>query len=727
MRLLSALGLLLCAQAHAVLTVTMIPFDDACGNGTGWINAMVSGGLPPYNFLWAPAPSYGQGTNLAGGLAAGTYTLTVTDSNADVVVGTATINTIGTLLPTTLSGGISSCDGLCNGSGGLSMNGFAWGGAGPLSASMAPGGSATVTANGVWVSGLCPATTYSCTVTDANGCSSVFNNITPTDYATPVLLNQTITGSCAGGSTGSIVLDYDQVGAAGALDMWGNWQPYLVVGTQVFLNNLAPGQYSVTAYPAVGGGGMPLQVCGVSTTFTVPVSPNPCGSLDGTVYVDLNSDCVQDVSDVPYPNRVLEVQPGNHYFFTNAAGQYATELFYGSYDAQVANALDYNTLCPAVVPAPFTLNGITPTATIDFALESITGPDMSAYTASTTPRPGFPLTYGVYAGNNGAYTFGPFDVTLTYDPVLTFVSSSPAPTVNTPGFLQWSLAGLAPFTFEAIGVQMVVPPNPGLIGTYLDATATVLPVPADGVPANDSYFISRLVVGAYDPNDKQAVTSSRLSATQYFLDADTHIDYTIRFQNTGNAAAINVELVDTLSSLLDIGTLEVLAASHPFTVQLRHDTVLSFRFDNIMLPDSTSDPLGSQGFASFRIAPKSTFALGEVVANNADIYFDFNPPIRTNTVELVADFTTGVMTARPGARIGVMPNPASDAAILTADAALQPHRILLRTATGQVLRDLSWPRGDAQAIVDVSPLPAGLYTVEVRGVGGVAVARLVKE
>lgn len=722
MRLLAALGLLLCAQAHAVLTVTLIPYDDACGNGTGWINAVPSGGVPPYNYVWSPVPANGQGTSQALGLVAGTYQVTVTDSNADVVMASATINTIGSLLPMTLAAYPNTCDGACNGTANALISG-PWGGLAPYTATIGPGGSATWNPNGVYLANLCPATTYTVTVTDANGCSDTWNNITTQDYTTPVLLNQTINGSCSGGATGSVVLDYDQVGWVAATTMGGAPAPYLVMGNQVLMNNLQPGLYTVSVFPA---GMLGPSGCDNTTLITIPVSPNPCGSLDGAVYVDFNADCVQDVSDVPYPNRVLEVQPGNHYCFTDAAGQYATELFYGSYDAHVANAVDYNTLCPAVVPAPFTLNGFTPTATIDFALESITGPDMYAYTASTTPRPGFPLTYGVYAVNNGAYTFGPFDVTLAYDPVLTFVSSSPAPTVNTPGFLQWSLAGLAPFTFEAIGVQMVVPPNPGLIGTYLDATVSVLPVPADAVPANDSYLITRMVVGAYDPNDKQAVTSSRLSTTQYFLDADEHIDYTIRFQNTGNAAAINVELVDTLSPLLDIGTLEVLAASHPFTVQLRHDTVLSFRFDNIMLPDSTSDPLGSQGFASFRIAPKSTFALGEVVANNADIYFDFNPPIRTNTVELVADFTTGIAVVDARERISVMPNPASDAVTLVADAVLQPQRILLRSSTGQVLRDVPWPGGDVRAVLDLSRLATGLYAVEVRGAGGVALARVVK-
>lgn len=725
--LVLALALFTGLHARAVLTVSADPYDDACGNGTGFILATAWGGVPPYNYLWSPAPPNGQGTPTASGLFAGTYTVTVTDGNADQAQATVTVNTVASLLPTSLAAFPVTCDGACNGTTTAYINGQQnghWGGLAPYSVSLSPNmGSATLYANAIGFYNLCAATTYTCTVTDANGCSGSWT-FAPQDLVTPVLLNQTINGSCPGGTTGSAVLEYDQMGWVGVTDMGGAWVPHTTAGNQVLLNNVAAGQYTVSLWPINWG---ILETCGITTVITIPVSANPCGNVQGSVYVDMNADCVQDVSDVPYPNRLIAVQPGNHYDFTNATGQYGLELFYGGYDVAVSNAVNYNTLCPAVVPAPFTLSGLGPTATIDFALESTTGPDLRAALNPGTPRPGESFYYGVTAVNDGAYTFGPFDVTLTFDPSLTYLGSFPAPVVNMPGFLQWSLAGLAPFSSQGVLVDMQVPPDPGLIGTYLTASAAVLPVPADGVPANDTYSTSVMVMGAYDPNDKQALTSSRLSATQYFLDADEHIDYTIRFQNTGNAAATTVELIDTLSSHLDISTLEVLAASHPFSVQLRNDTVLVFRFDNIMLPDSTSDPLGSQGFASFRIAPKASLVLGDVVANNADIYFDFNPPIRTNTVELVADFTTGVMSAQSGARIGVMPNPVSDAAVLSADATLQPQRILLRSTTGQVLRDLSWPRGDAQALLDVSQLATGLYTVEVRGAHGVAVARVVKE
>jgi hypothetical protein len=50
-----------------------------------------------------------------------------------------------------------------------------------------------------------------------------------------------------------------------------------------------------------------------------------------------------------------------------------------------------------------------------------------------------------------------------------------------------------------------------------------------------------------------------------------------------------------------------------------------------MLPDSTTDEPGSQGYVIYRIKPLPTLAFGDVIENTASIYFDENPPIVTNT------------------------------------------------------------------------------------------------
>ncbi len=727
MRHLAWLLLLCTAPAHAVLTVNLNVFNDACGNGTGWIAAFASGGQGPYVYTWSPAPPSGQGTATAQGLVAGSYTVTVTDALGGTAMATGTVETIGTLLPGNFfAGGVTSCDGACNGSGALSIFN-AWGGTAPYSASVAIGGSGSVSANHVYLSGLCPGTTYTCTVTDANGCTSTFNNIQVNDLSTPVLQSVVVTPSCAGGETGSAVLTFDQVGLVSMFFWTGIYTYYYPNGNQVTIDNLAPGDYGVEAYPfdAIGGGVPPqMGSCGALVQFTIPVSAAPCGQVDGTVYVDLNGDCIQDASDVPYPWRVVQCAPGGHYELTDGLGQYSEALPYGAYTVGIADAGDHAPLCPATLPAPFTLNAVTPNVTMDLSLEPLYGPDMEALLWSGTPRPGFTFGYGLRALNNGAYSFGPFTATLDYDPVLSYVSSSLPPTVNTPGQLQFTVPSLNAFGQVNIAVVLQVPPDPLLIGTDLAATLTLTPAPADTDPANDVYALSTLVVGAYDPNDKLVRTSSRQSGSLYYLDADTALSYTIRFQNTGNAEALHVRLVDTLSHLLDVASLRLLGASHAFEARLESDSILIIDFPDIMLPDSTSDQAGSQGAFSFAISPHAGIPPGTLLANKADIYFDFNPPIRTNTAVVTAEFSTGLTAISDASSLHVAPNPVV-AELRLALGHTGAGQWLVYDVHGRLVRSGHWS-GDMQ-VIQVSDLEAGLYTATVITGTGRSVARFAKE
>lgn len=714
-------------KANAVLTVNLNVFHDACGNGTGWIYAMVSGGQGPYTYTWSPAPPIGQGTSTARELFAGNYTVTVEDALGGTAMATGTVQAIGTLLPgNTFTGGATSCDGACNGSGALSYFGFAWGGAPPYSASVTPGGSGSVGANNVFLSGLCPGTTYTCTVTDANGCASTFSNIQVQDLSTPVLQSVVVTPSCAGGETGSAVLTFDQVGMASMFFWWGMYQYYYSDGTQVTIEHLAPGDYAVEAYPFdANGAGMPPMTgsCGALVQFTIPVSPAPCGQVEGTVYVDLNGDCIQDPSDVPYPWRVVQCAPGGHYELTDYMGHYSEALPYGAYTATIADPDNHAPLCPAVLPAPFTLNGVTPIVTMDMALQPLYGPDMEAVLWSGTPRPGFTFGYGLRALNNGAYSFGPFTVTLDFDPVLSYVSSSLPPTVNTPGQLQFTVPSLNAFGQMNIAVVLQVPPDPLLIGTNMNAALTLAPSPADTDPTNDVATLSTMVVGAYDPNDKLVSTSSRLNRSLYFLDADTSLTYTIRFQNTGNAEALHVRLVDTLSHVLDVASLRLLGATHAFEARLESDSILIIDFPDIMLPDSTSDLMGSQGAFSFTISPHAWIVPGTVLANKADIYFDVNPPIRTNTATVVAEFGTHLPLPNIPS-LALAPNPVAD------DLRIQLHATgtgqwTIQDAHGRLVLQGQWT-GAARSL-NVSGAQPGLYIVTVITEHGLAMARFAKE
>lgn len=147
------------------------------------------------------------------------------------------------------------------------------------------------------------------------------------------------------------------------------------------------------------------------------------------------------------------------------------------------------------------------------------------------------------------------------------------------------------------------------------------------------------LIAAFDPNDKKVLPGG-LGSTN-IIPPQTRMEYTIRFQNTGTDTAFRVMIADTLSSSLDVNTFQFLSASHPytFTILPTQPVVFLFEFDPISLPDSGANLLGSQGHVSFAISPLDSLPNETVIENFADIFFDYNPPVRTDTARVTISDT----------------------------------------------------------------------------------------
>ena len=180
-------------------------------------------------------------------------------------------------------------------------------------------------------------------------------------------------------------------------------------------------------------------------------------------------------------------------------------------------------------------------------------------------------------------------------------------------------------------------------------------------------------IGSYDPNDKQALPKG-WGVPNYVL-ANTEIDYKIRFQNTGTDTAFTIVVRDTIDTdLLDINTIEFGASSHNYQAQILGNGVVKFTFANIMLPDSNVNEATSHGFLKFKIQQKLNNPLGSEIKNTAAIYFDYNPPIITNTVlRTIGQMALLVKTNEPLAveermsKVSVFPNPFLEQAVFRFD------------------------------------------------------------
>lgn len=199
---------------------------------TGTATVTPTGGSGSYSYLWSAAS---QTTQVATGLAAGSYTVNVYDNNGCATPATATV----TITEPTLALSVTitaTTDVICKDTASGIATALGLGGSGNYNYVWSPGGQTTATAVGL-ADG-----TYTVTVTDKNGC---VDQVTETATINePVLaLSSSITAQtnvdCNGNSTGDATVT--ATGGSGSYSyLWSNYQ------TTATATGLAAGTYSVT-------------------------------------------------------------------------------------------------------------------------------------------------------------------------------------------------------------------------------------------------------------------------------------------------------------------------------------------------------------------------------------------------------------------------------------------------------------------------------------------------
>jgi len=354
--------------------------------------------------------------------------------------------------------------------------------------------------------------------------------------------------------------------------------------------------------------------------------------IEGTVFHDLDGDGVRTPNEPGIQGPVVNVTPGLPSLLSLGEGQYAAYVDQGSYQVSVN-----------VNP---TLWSITTTDPLNVAVTTtvpvVTGADMGirAIQDTTILIPSITLASAVCGANTSLWLSVANDGTLaencefvlTLDTLFDFVSSYPAPTVVIGNTYRWTLDTLPLYGTLTIPL-LVTMPQVLQIGNNYTISLDVISHDANNVAQHTfSTAITDQVSCSYDPNDKLVDPRGYGIYGALELDRDT-LDYTIRFQNTGNAPAQTVLLRDPLDPILDPTRIQLLGYSHPISqFQVNDQGNLVVRFDSIQLPGMVIDPVGSQGFVRFRVRPHLDAVEHLSTAhNNARIFFDLNAPVITNT------------------------------------------------------------------------------------------------
>ncbi|WP_276134909.1 T9SS type B sorting domain-containing protein [Polluticoccus soli] len=243
-----------------VLTSTMSKTNVSCfGGSNGTATVTPQGGTPPYTYNWNTTPV--KTTVTATGLAAGTYTVVVTDAK-----GCLRTDSIAVGQPTLLTATATKTDVSCFSGANGTASVTAGGGTAPYTYSW----NTTPVQTGTTATGL-PAGTYTVTVTDANGCTTTAKDTVkqPTLLAaSTVKTNATCNGKANGTAT---------VAAAGGTSPYTYSWNTTPVQTTAGATNMIAGAYTVTVTDAKG--------CVATATATIT---HPAPLLSMTTKVDAN-------------------------------------------------------------------------------------------------------------------------------------------------------------------------------------------------------------------------------------------------------------------------------------------------------------------------------------------------------------------------------------------------------------------------------------------------------
>jgi uncharacterized repeat protein (TIGR01451 family) len=239
------------------------------------------------------------------------------------------------------------------------------------------------------------------------------------------------------------------------------------------------------------------------------------------------------------------------------------------------------------------------------------------------------------------------------------------------------------------------------------------------VPTDNAASLSQVVIGSLDPNDKTESHGGRIVESGFT--ANDYLTYTIRFENTGTANAINVNVNDVLDAKLDETSIRMVDASHDYVLN-RVGNNLNWMFDNINLPPSVSGTQIGHGYVVFKVKPKPGYVVGDIIPNLANIYFDFNPAIVTNTCN--TEFVTALNNTNFVYNdLKCYPNPVKNSLSISNSSKIETIEITSILGQNVFIKQVN----NLQTEIDMSGIANGVYFVKVTSDGLIKTVKIIKE
>lgn len=450
-----------------------------------------------------------------------------------------------------------------------------------------------------------------------------------------------------------------------------------------------------------------------------------CFASSGSNYHSISGECTSDLdingcttSDSVFSLIKIAITDGiiTDYTHSNHSGLYTTFVDTGTFTftPQIQNPT-YFSVSPSSISTHITSNSNNVQLQDFCIVPNGVFPDVEIAIIPINPaRPGFDANYKLIYHNKGT-TLAAGSITLNYMQAnMDFLTASIAPTMQDSNQLTWIFSNLHPSETRSIEVAMnILPPTINNIGDVVNFTANIELI--DGIIDTDTSdnecMLSQPLVGAYDPNDKTCLEGDSIYNTKM----GEYLHYLIRFQNTGNFYAENIAIIDSIDvHKYDISSIQLLESSHLCYLNAKEGR-LQFYFKNIMLQDSFTNEAKSHGYVLFKIKTNPQLAHNSTLSNKAEIYFDYNPPIVTNTAITV--FRDAILPFQPNPpslsapHFHSYPNPVENILTIETTTAID---IMVVNVMGETMMNKTL---EGKNNLDISTFPKGIYWIKEKGAG----------
>jgi uncharacterized repeat protein (TIGR01451 family) len=470
-----------------------------------------------------------------------------------------------------------------------------------------------------------------------------------------------------------------------------------------------------------------------SITLTYPLcvygdlshNPHNCASAEGLVgytFTDMNSNCTKDSADFNMINIPMKVYDASGTLlsqtYTASNGVYNFSESAGTYTALVdTTGLPFIPQCSAPgIDSTITTTLTTPLITdVNFDFNCKPGFDIGVQSVyhDGLAFPGETQTLRILAGDMTQWynmhcasgISGNVEVKVTGPVYYSGIAAGALTPVVTGHIYTYSIADFGAINNKtAFGLHFTTDTT-AAAGSLISVSVVVTPLGGDNDTTNNIYNFTYPVTNSHDPNFKE--TTPTLVSPTY----NDYFTYTIHFQNSGSAPAINIRVADTLDSNLDPSTFQLMNYSHTNVTTITGN-ILNVSFPNIMLSDSSSSADSSKGFVQYRVKALSHRTLGTRIYNTGFIYFDYNPAVITNTTVNTYENILGINESNTPLSAGVYPNPSNGIFTLKLEGE--------KNATIEVynvIGEMVWSAKtqNESTLIDLTDQPRGVYVLKVIG------------